>query len=170
MAKPINKAIPETITTSQQFAAIVRRAKNESESKLVIKSQKFYQHQLNKFKDCEKVTLFITNKKPKRSEQQNRYYFGVYLPLIAQETGERNIMRLHELFKGEFLTEGIVDVLGKKVRMKKSTTELSVSEFCKYIMDIESETGIPAPSPEIFNLISFEEGLTKKYDSQQTNS
>ena len=138
------------IFRSQTFAAIIKidHNVNHLERKLIVKSPRYYQHQLNKFKEGEEVTLEIHNKKPKRSEQQNRYYWGVYLPLIANETGERNMDRLHELFKGLFLTKEVVQVLGKPVRMKKSTASLSKSEFSEYIMSIEAETGVMAPPTE----------------------
>lgn len=138
------------ILYTQSFAAFIQ--KEGPKAKLVIKSQRWFQYQLDKFKHKEDVTLIVHNKKPKRTLQQNAYYWGVYLPLIADETGERDIDRLHELFKGKFLTIGVVEVLGEKVRMKKSTTELSVSEFSQYITDIESLTQIEAPPTESFDL------------------
>ena len=107
-----------------------------------------YRNQVNKFDLGERVILIISNKKQKRSIQQNRYYWCVYLPLIAGETGERNLDRLHELFKGKFLTTWIVDVLGEKVRLKKSTTKLSKKEFTDYISAIEELTGVQAPTTE----------------------
>jgi hypothetical protein len=101
---------------------------------------------------------------------QNNYLWGVYYPLIAQETGESNIDRLHELFKGLFLTEGVVEVLGKKVRMKKSTTELGRGEFSQFILDIETETGIMAPPTENYGLSdSIQEG-TKSMEQGQASA
>lgn len=144
------KEKPEGVTYSQSFAATIK--KDGVRGILVVKSHMWYQNQLNKFKEGEDLTLIIHNRRPKRSEQQNRYIWGLYYPLIAQETGEHNLDRLHELFKGMFLSEGVVDVLGKKVRMKRSTTELSVSEFCEYIMNIEAETGVAAPPTENYDL------------------
>lgn len=143
---------PETpeVTYTQPFAAVIRQ--DGDHNNLIIKSTAYYLHQLSKFKDGEEVTLVIHNKKPKRSIAQNSYYWGVYLPLIAKETGERNLDRLHELFKGLFLTEGVVKVLGKKVRMKKSTTELSRVEFQEYIMAIENETQVEAPPTKNYGL------------------
>lgn len=140
----------ESITHTQGFAAFVRGG--PTDRRIVVKSQRWYQHQINKFKEGEEVTLQVHNRKPKRTEQQNRYYWGVYLPIVSKETGELNIDRLHSLFSGMFLTEGVVVVLGKKTRMKKSTTELSTSEFSQYIMSIEAETGIPAPPTESYGL------------------
>ena len=144
------KEQPDGVTYSQSFAGVIRAC--SSGKKLIIRSQSWYQHQLNKFRDGENVTLIIHTRKPKRTGQQNRYYWGVYLPKIAEETGENDLDRLHELFKGKFLTEGIVDVLGEKVRMKKSTTALSIVDFCEYIMAIESHTGIQAPPTENYDL------------------
>lgn len=138
-----------SITETKDFAGKIVEGE-DGKRKLEILAPTWYQHQLNKFKVGEKVSIYISNRKPKRSEAQNRYYWGVYLPLIAQETGERNLEKLHSLFSGMFLTEGIYTVLGNQVRIKKSTTELGKSQFSAYIMDIEAETGIIAPPTENF--------------------
>lgn len=151
----------ETVTRSQPFSAVIRKG-TDGNNTLIVQSKAYYKHQLNKFKDDTKVTLEIHTRKVKRSEQQNRYYWGVYLPLIASETGERDLDALHELFKGKFLTEGIVEVLGAKVRKKKSTTDLGVGEFCQYIMDIEAFTHIEAPPTENWDLTPLKEGLKQK--------
>lgn len=135
------------ITETKDFGGTIEKGE-DGKNKLRINAPKWYQHQLNKFKVGEKVSIYLSNRKPKRSEAQNRYYWGVYLPLIANETGERNIEKLHALFSGLFLTEGIYTVLGQQVRIKKSTTNLNVSQFMEYISDIEAETGIEAPPTE----------------------
>lgn len=105
--------------------------------------------ELNKFKEGERVSVYVTNKKPKRTEQQNRYYWGVYLPAIAAETGN-DVDDLHALFKGLFLSKGIAMVLGHKVRKAKSTTELSTGKFLEYIQRIEQLTGVMAPPTDEF--------------------
>lgn len=151
------KKRPDTITNTQTFAAVIRIKPGDPHVKgLVIKSPRWYQHQLQKFKDGEDVTLEIHNRKPKRTEAQNRYYWGAYLPLIAEETGEKDLDRLHELFKGKFLTQGVVEVLGEKVRMKKSTAALSKVEFCEYIMAIQADTDVEAPPTESYGLDSLQ--------------
>ena len=147
-----SKSKNPSVTYTQSFAAVIRNDPDSATKKLVIKAVRWYQHQLQKFKDDENVTLIIHNRKPKRTLAQNAYYWGAYLPLIAEETGESDLDRLHELFKGKFLTLGVVEVLGEKVRMKKSTTELSVSEFSQYIMDIQVLTGVEAPPTENYDL------------------
>ena len=61
-----------TITYSQPFAATVQDG-DQGDKILNIKSKRYYQHQLNKFKVGEKLTLELHNRKPKRSEAQNSY-------------------------------------------------------------------------------------------------
>jgi hypothetical protein len=153
------KKLSDTITRSEPFAATIRKG-SDGHNTLVVKSKTYYAHQLNKFKEGTKVTLEVHTRRAKRSDQQNRYYWGVYLPLIAKEKDEPNLMRLHELFKGMFLTEGVVEVLGKQVRMKKSTTDLGVGEFCQYVMDIEHFTEVQAPPTENYDLAPLHEGLS----------
>ena len=148
-----------SITRSQPFAAHIGLKENGVAKALVIDSKAWFQHQLNKFKVGESVTLEIHNRRAKRTEAQNRYYWGVFLPLVAKETGEHNVERLHALFSGKFLTEGIVEVLGQKTRLKRSTTELGVGEFCEYIMNIEAETGVEAPPTENYDLAPLAEGV-----------
>lgn len=157
-----------SITRSQPFAAHIVN-KDGEKARLVVDSKAWFQHQLNKFKDGESVTLEIHNRRAKRTEAQNRYIWGVFYPLIAKETGEQNLDRLHELFKGMFLSEGVVDVLGKKVRMKKSTTELGVGEFCEFVMAIEAETGIEAPPTENWELAPLRASIGSD-DRHETDS
>ena len=162
--KPRNTSNSLSITRSQPFAAVIRANKVDGKKTLVVESKVWYQHQLNKFPDGTKVTLEVHTRKAKRTEQQNRYYWGVYLPIIAKETGEHDLDALHELVKGKFLTEGIVEVLGQKVRKKKSTTELGVGEFCEFIMNIEAETGVAAPPTENYNLAPLKDSINKHDD------
>ena len=150
-----------TVTRTQPFAAVIRKSKVDGTHNLVVVSQQWYRHQLGRFKDGEQVTLEVHSRKPKRTEQQNRYIWGVFYPLIARETGEQDLDALHELFKGKFLSEGIVEVLGEKVRKKKSTTELGVGEFCEFVMNIEALTGIQAPPTENWELVPLKEGIKK---------
>lgn len=152
--------VSDTITYSQTFAAVMQR--RDEKLVPVVKSPRWFHHQMNKFKEGEEVTLMVHNRRPKRSEQQNRYYWGVYLPLISKETGEADLDKLHELFKGKFLSSGVVEVLGEKVRMKKSTTELGVAEFCQYIMDIEALTQVAAPPTESYGLPTLIDSVNEK--------
>lgn len=136
-----------TITDTKDFAGKIVRNTRTGLNELKINAPVWYQHQLQKFEPGTKVSLYVSSRKPKRSEQQNRYYWGVVLPTIAHETGERDLDRLHRLFTGKFLTTGIETVLGEKVRMVRSTATLSKSEFFEYILSIEGDTGITMPPP-----------------------
>jgi hypothetical protein len=107
----------------------------------------WYEHELRKFKEGEPVTAYYTSKRPKRTELQNRYYWGVYLPLISEETGN-DIDDLHTLFKGKFLSKEVVQVLGESVRRVRSTASLSSIQFGDYIRRIEELTGVLAPPTE----------------------
>lgn len=150
MAHKQSKKTGEAVTYSQPFVAEIK--KDGLTPRLVIQAKKFFFHQLNKFRDGERVTLMVTNHKLKRTLAQNAYYWGVYLPLIAEKTGEHDLDALHELFKGKFLTSGIRTVLGEKVRIKRSTTELGIGDFCRYILAIQQLTGVEAPPTENYGL------------------
>lgn len=139
------------VTRSEPFTAVIRFG-NQGKNVLQVSSPIWYQHQLNKFKPGTRVTLELHTRKPKRTVAQNSYLWGVFYPEIAKATGEHDLDALHELFKGKFLSEGIVEVLGQKVRKKKSTTELGIGEFSEFIMNIEAETGIEAPPTENYGL------------------
>lgn len=89
------------------------------------------------------VYLTINEKKPNRSTAQNNYYWA-YLGMIEQQTGN-TAEDLHELFKGKFLSNGIVDVFGEKVRRKTSTAILSSEKFGEYLEKIAAFTGIELP-------------------------
>lgn len=139
---------PVNIIETKDFSAIVVQDPRTGNNSLKMTAPVWYQHQLNKLRPKEKVSLYVSSRRPKRTMAQNRYYWGVYLPLIAAETGEHDLERLHRYFAGKFLTSEIVEVFGQKVRMVKSTTELSKSDFSEYIMNIEADTGVAAPPTE----------------------
>lgn len=141
-----------TTTKTQQFAGKILIEKSTGKKKLELSSPKFYQHQINKFNPNDPITIYLTNQRPKRTEQQNRYYWGIYLPLISQETGERDLERLHVYFKVKFLTESIVKVLGEPVRITKSTANLSTNDFCEYILNIQALTGVEPPPTQNYSL------------------
>jgi len=93
-------------------------------------------------------SLIIDERKPTRSEQQNRYYW-LYVQMISDETGYTKD-EVHTLCKGKFLTREIKEVLGEKVRITKSTTDLTKSEFSEYILEIQNFTGITPPDTDAF--------------------
>lgn len=136
---------------SQQFVGKVIEIENDGklERHVRINAVALYQHFLkNICKLGDEVSLYITNKRPKRSQAQNRYYH-LYLSLIARSSGHTSD-ELHIWAKGKFLSTGITEVYGDKVRVVNSTTLLTIGEFCEYICKIEDETGIKAPATDPF--------------------
>lgn len=81
-----------------------------------------------------------------RSNQQNRFYW-FYLGLIESETGN-NANDLHEYFKRIFLQPKFITVMGKEIKIPKSTGELTKAEFGEYMDKICAETNVPIPNPE----------------------
>jgi len=104
--------------------------------------KEMFERYLSQFEDKE-VMLSLEEKKSKRSGQQNNYYW-MYITLIAEEKGYTP-NEVHEWAKGKFLTLGIQEVFGAKVRIKKSTPGLTIGEFANYLADISLETGVPLP-------------------------
>lgn len=100
-----------------------------------------------------KVNVEVTENKSTRSQQQHNYYF-FYLGVIEDETGNKRA-DLHELFKGKFLSSGIVEIFGEKVRRKSSTKTLSVGRFVEYLMEIEEFTGVPLPDTQAYYGYSY---------------
>ena len=104
-----------------------------------------YAKHLSKLHDTDCVCE-ITERKKFRTNPQNRYYFGVLIPIIAEWSGNKKD-EVHEYLKAKFL----FDKSGKIPRIK-STTELSTKEFSKYWEEItlffaESfQVVIPAPN------------------------
>lgn len=93
-----------------------------------------------------KYNLNLDNGKENRSTQQNRYYFGICLPLVAEETGD-TVEDLHELFRRTLLTPKFITARGKTIKIPTSTTELKKDEFGEYLRKIEVETGVLFPNP-----------------------
>ena len=113
----------------------------------------YYQHFLNKYTNVgDKVTVTVTNKKPKRTVLQNAFLWAYYTH-IAEETGH-SPDEIHEWAKGKLLPSKVVEVMGDKVRMRGSTTDLSVSDFIEFIMRIEAETGITMPPLQNYDLLA----------------
>lgn len=101
----------------------------------------------------QEIFLSVSEKKNTRSHLQSNYYF-LYLGIIARETGEDKDT-LHGYFKNKFLTTGISELYGDKVRITKSTTELTKGEFSDYIASIVQLTGIESPNTKEFWGVSY---------------
>lgn len=98
------------------------------------------------FKNGEKVSVVVERLYPHRSSQQNRYYRGVVLAILAEETGHTP-EELHLAFRSMFLS----DQEGS-LRLPRSTAVLTTEEFSAYVEKIRNyasfdlATYIPAPN------------------------
>lgn len=94
---------------------------------------------------------FILKKKfSPRSRKQDGYYFGLVLPMIAEEMGIDNIMEVHAILKGMFLVKGVT-VKGKEYQAVGRYAKLSTQgqqefvEKCRRWASMELQVDIPDP-------------------------
>ena len=84
-----------------------------------------------------------------RSNQQNKYYFAVVLPLIGETTGYSDD-EVHEIMKVMFLSKPI-RIGGSKLEIPRSTTTLTTIEMESYLSNIREwasiELGCSIPTP-----------------------
>lgn len=94
------------------------------------------------------VDITITRHRFARSLQQNRYYWGVVVPLLADHCGyERQDM--HEVLAMKFLRLENCPITG--VPRRKHTPACDTAEFAAYVdscIRLAAELGVVIPSPE----------------------
>ena len=89
-----------------------------------------------------------------RTLSQNNYYWGVIVPLIAEEMGD-DTESVHEILKHKFLkkTKTIKNRKGNEEQIEKviSTTKLTTKQFIQYIDSVKrwasSFLGLYIPDP-----------------------
>lgn len=95
------------------------------------------------------VEVVVKKWRKNRSLDQNAWYWGVILRLIADHTGYDS-NELHEIYKIRFLESREVDFEGTRYHIIKTTTKLSTVEFGEYLEKViqhaaELEIVIPPP-------------------------
>lgn len=89
--------------------------------------------------------------RPNRSNNQNRYLWGVVYKLISDEIGHTP-EECHEIFKARFLPKYIVEVGNIKETISLSTTSLDTVEFKEYINKVvrfaAEQLSIVIPDPQ----------------------
>ena len=105
----------------------------DSDSKLHINNRKAFIADLKRFAG-KSVEIVVKLKRSTRSSQQNRYYWGIVVPLVMQgliELGhDVNKQDTHEFIKANFNYEEIVNKdTGELFRMTKSTARLNKNDF-----------------------------------------
>ena len=86
-----------------------------------------------------RIELIVKRLYNKRSNEQNRYYWGYIIPEFCRGYKELNAENItkeqaHEFLKKEFLfTEFVNEESGEVKRISKSTSKLTTVEFIEYI-------------------------------------
>jgi hypothetical protein len=103
------------------------------------------------------VVIKIEKFKKKRSTQQNRFYYGIVIPIVQNCLKEAGHVMTnestHDLIKLKFLKETLFvnETTGEVIERIKSTTELSTSQFMDLLAEINNFTfeyfGVNLPSP-----------------------
>ena len=125
---------------------------------------------LNAIKSFNDKDVVITFSKPKksRSNNQNRYYWGLVLPLIQNglldATGElRSVDNIHykillPLFAPQ--NEIVNKDTGESLLERLTSSEMTTTQFCEYILEIQKWgaefLGIDIPSPNEENMLNLE--------------
>jgi len=133
---------------SQHFTGVFKKQK-DGNIKFVLNFPLYYQRYLNlRCENGDVGHVYLTNKKPLRSESQNNYYW-LYLDLVSLSSGH-TVKGLHKYFTGLFLGDGTEEIYGADVTLVKSTSGLNRVSFSMYMCFIEDETGIESPTTEPF--------------------
>jgi hypothetical protein len=96
------------------------------------------------------IEVILKTWKPRRSDQANRYLFGVCYAIISQETGNE-VNDLHEYYLGQFFGWDEYMVMGKKkVRpIERSSKQIKArfSELIEFVIAHAATLGIVIPQP-----------------------
>lgn len=107
------------------------------------------------------ITITIQRKKKTRSNLQNAFYWGCVIPIfkaaILEQWGERkSINEVHEFLKQNLhFTEKVNESTGEIIRLAKSTTVDSTTDFMVYLDEISKfgkewfNIDVPEPNEQI---------------------
>lgn len=118
------------MTISASFVGRVEKGKFLPESPKAFK-EAFYPF------EKKRVLLSLRKYQEKRSNPQNRYYFGVVVKIIGLFIGEADPEAVHDMLKNQFNYE-IKVVGGKEIRVPQSTADLDTDAFAQYIERIRA--------------------------------
>ncbi len=94
--------------------------------------------------------VVIRKKDKKRTNRQNRFYFGPVLECFSSWMGDTKD-NLHKLFKVKFLGVEKTIVDGVELTEPKSSVDLTVEEFGEFLDKVNATAltlGITLPTPE----------------------
>lgn len=134
-----------------QFEAKVEDGKLVFSEYVKIRMKEYLQGLIGK-----KIVFSIKEHKNTRSDRQNRYYWGVVLQMLSEETGHK-AEELHEIFKEKFGLKNEIYLSNKQNEMEIanitiSTTKYNTAQFEEYLEKIRRwsaefyELYIPLPN------------------------
>ena len=119
------------------------------DGRLVLDNEHHFKGYISLYEDTPKVRIIVEKERGTRTKQQNRYYWGIVLSLIAEHMGERP-EDLHEILKSKYLRRKRV-WRGGEITILRSTADLTSDEFGEYIdqcIQEGSELGVVIPMPD----------------------
>ena len=129
----------------------------KKDGRLHIRNKALFDAEVQNLSEGKEYTLILKSKKKQRSIPQNRYYFGVVVPIVFHALRDAGFNEIktkedaHDILKLKFLKTTINSESGEFIERIKSTTELSTSEFMDFIAELQiwaSEfLGVNIPSP-----------------------
>ena len=126
--------------------------------KMILKNKEAFKEFIKTLKG--NIVVDIKKVRKTRSLQQNKYYHGVLVKIIADWSGNK-CAEVHEYIKAKYLC----DLTGKIPRFR-STTELSTLEmndlWCRVGLDMAFH-GVSIPEPNSPDLDNLMEIMDKKF-------
>jgi len=101
------------------------------DGKLVIDNREGFDDYVTQF-SSQKIRINISRLKDSRSSNQNRYYWGVLIPVFADYFGMTN-EETHEALKWEHLKKTIIDHEGNPRQTVRSTASMKTDGFEEYM-------------------------------------
>jgi len=98
-----------------------------------------FQNHLHSLEGCE-VDVTVEKHRSSRSSNQNRYYWGVVIQIISDETGYSRD-EMHEILRSKFLREE-AEIGNDKIGYSRSTTSLKTNEFEDYMSQIRQWSSV----------------------------
>jgi len=129
--------------------------------RLYIRNKALFDAEVQNLSEGKEYTLILKSKKKQRSIPQNRYYFGVVVPIVFHALRDAGFNEIktkedaHDILKLKFLKTTINSESGEFIERIKSTTELSTSEFMDLLAEIQQwaveflNVEIPDPNEQI---------------------
>jgi hypothetical protein len=127
--------------------------------RLEVRNRKSFAAAIKRMRDGE-VDITVSRHAATRSQQQNRFYWGVIVDLLSDHTGYTPD-EVHELLKARFIPkklavcDGNGEIVGEYV-IGGTTTKMNKIEFGEYVESIRrwaaEELGVVIPDPDTGHL------------------